>query len=104
MFSRRGCSGPRHSLTAPLRISERQIAILDHDAVGEGANLPVARTGIDGVARLEAPYARADLGDGAREIMAKDERRLIGQDRLELTVPDLGVEQIEARRLHLDHH
>src|SRR3546814_5963889 len=34
----------------------------------------------------------------------RSKRRLVGQDRLERAVPDLGVEQVQPRSLHLDHY
>ncbi|MNL72843.1 hypothetical protein D3C87_1982210 [compost metagenome] len=36
--------------------------------------------------------------------MAQNERGAIRQDGLELAVADLGIEQVEPRRIHFDQH
>jgi hypothetical protein len=47
---------------------------------------------------------RARPYDHAGHVVTEHERHPVGQDLLELAVPDLGVQQVDARRPHLHQH
>ncbi len=82
----------------------RQRAFLDGNELGERADSKIVYPRVDLVADLELLHARADLGHHARHVVAQDEGQAVGQDELELTVPDLGVQQVQASGMNLDQH
>ena len=47
------------------------------------------------------PHLRPDLDHHPGHIVTQDEGRAIGQDELELSVPDLAVQRVHAGRVHL---
>ena len=81
---------------------ERKRCFLDRDELGERADAEVIRPRIDLVAHLELPHARADFDHHPGHVVAQDEGQAIGQDELELAVPDLGVQQVHAGGMDLD--
>lgn len=66
--------------------------------------MKVVRPGIDLVPRLELPHARPYTHHHARHIVPEDERHLVRQQELELTISDLGVERVDARCMDLHQH
>ena len=83
---------------------DREIVLVDGDALGEGADAAVARSRVDLVAHGEARHGRPDAGDDAGEVVPEDERGLVGQEELELPVADLGVKHVHAGRVDVDEH
>ena len=76
--------------------------LFDRDEFGERADPEVIWPRIDLIARLELLHARADLDHHPGHVVTQDEGQAIGQDELELSVPDLGVEQVHTGRMDLD--
>ena len=74
---------------------------MDSGQLSEGADVVRARPGVDLIAGRERPHCRAHPYDPARHVVTEHERHAVGQDPLELAVPDLGVEKVDARRPHL---
>ena len=60
---------------------DRDVVLVDGDALGERADAAVARSRVDLVAHGEAGHGRPDAGDDAGEVVPEDERRLVGQER-----------------------
>ena len=44
------------------------------------------------------------MADDAGEVVPKDERGLVGEDELELSVADLRIEQVDAGGVDVDEH
>ncbi len=74
---------------------------MDSGQLSEGADGVLAGPGVDLVAGRERPHRRARPHDQACHVVTEHEGHAVGQDQLELAVPDLGVEQVDARRPHL---
>ena len=91
----------RHRELPRLR---RQVVFVDGDELREGADPVLVRSRVDLVAWLELPHPRPDPDHDTGHVVAQDERRAIGQDELELPVPDLGVQGVDARGVDLDQH
>ena len=91
-------------LHADRRGLERQVALGDGDALGERADAVLVGPGVDLVAGLEAANCRPDADDGARDVVAQDQRQLVGQDLLELAGADLLVQLVEPGGFHPDEH
>jgi hypothetical protein len=83
---------------------EGQVGLGDRDALGERADAVLVRSAIDLVARLEPTDLRPDLQDEAGDVIAEDQRQLVGQDLLELACTDLLVELVETGSPNLDEH
>ena len=79
---------------------QRHIGLIHGDELSKGANPVVARTGVDLIPCLEAAHIPADAHNGSGQIVAKDERRLVGQEQLELAVPDLAVQKVDRGGLN----
>jgi hypothetical protein len=73
---------------------------MDGGQLSEGADIVRAGPGVDLVAGRERPHRRAHPHDPARQVVAEHEGHPVGQDPLELAVPDLGVQEVDARRPH----
>src|SRR5216110_1943569 len=80
----------------------RQIVFPYGDEFRERADTILANPGIDLVAGFESLDARAPPNDHPRQLVAEDERQSIGQELLEFSVPDLGIQRVHARGLDLN--
>ena len=74
---------------------------MDSGQLSEGADIVLAGPGVDLVAGRERPHRQAHPHDQACHVVTEHEGHAVGQDQLELAVPDLGVEEVDARRPHL---
>jgi len=81
-----------------------QVVFVDGDEFREGADAVLVRSRIDLVAGLELPYPGADPDHDTGHVVAQDQRYPIGQDQLELPIPDLGIQHVDARGVNLDQH
>ena len=71
---------------------DREVVLVRGDTLGKGAHAAIAHSPIDLVAHAEARHGRADAADDAGEVVPEDERGLVGEQELELPVPNLRVE------------
>ena len=57
---------------------------------------------IDFVAELEPSHSRSDLDHDPSHVISKDERQAIGQNELELSIPDLRIQRVYTSRVYLN--
>jgi hypothetical protein len=62
----------------------------------------VARPSVDLVAHLEAPDAWSNFHNRSGNVVPQDKGWTIGKNKLELSIPDLGVQEVYGRGLDPD--
>jgi hypothetical protein len=70
--------------------------LLDRDVFGERTDSKVIWPGIDLIAGCELPHSRPDSDDHAGHVVAQNEWCSVGQDSLELSTLDLGIELVDT--------
>src|SRR5688572_6569741 len=78
------------------------IRFVHGDELGERSDPILMRPAIHFVARLEPSHAPPDADNDSRDVVAEDQRQPIGQDALEFSVPELGIQRIQAGGMDLD--
>jgi hypothetical protein len=81
-----------------------EVGLLDGDPLGDGPDPTVPGTGEHGVAGSETLDPRTDGDHGARHIVTERERKLVRQELLELTHPDLLVQLVQSGGGDRDEH
>jgi hypothetical protein len=80
---------------------EGQRIFFNCDEFGKRADAVVVRPRVDLIAGLEAAHARTDTHHHAGEIIAQNQRHFVRQQQLELAIPDLIVQRIDAGSVNL---
>jgi hypothetical protein len=75
---------------------------MDRDEFRKCADPVFVRACVDLVADREPRHARAHCDNLTGQVIAQDERHPVRQDRLEISVPCLEVERVDARRANPD--
>ena len=81
---------------------QRYVGFIHGDELRERPDPVLMRPRIDLVAWFEPSHFGSDADDDPSHIVAQNQRQAIGQDELELTVPDLGIQMVHTGGVNRD--
>ena len=81
---------------------QRHVGFIDGDEFSECADAVIARPREDLVPYLKAHDLGPSLDNCSGDVVPQNEGRTVGQNKLELSIPDLGVKEVHSRGVNLD--